>query len=212
MAYGKGVQLDHLVYAVRDLDAGIASIERLIGVRAAMGGKHTGRGTHNALLSLGTGSYLEIIAPDPEQPPPSEPRAFGLDRLREPRLVTWAVRVPDMDDRASKAVVAGYDPGPIVPLSRRLPDGGELRWRLTLPAIRSGDGLVPFMIEWAPGPHPSQTAPAGAMLVDLQGEHPRPDSIHPLLGAIGVQLPIIESARPALIATIEGPNGTVLLT
>jgi hypothetical protein len=212
MAYGKGVQLDHLVYAVRDLDAGIASIERLIGVRAVMGGKHPGHGTHNALLSLGTGSYLEIIAPDPGQPTPSEPRAFGIDQLREPRLVTWAVRISEIEQRVEQGRAAGYDPGPILPLSRRLPDGSELRWRLTLPAIRHGDGLVPFMIEWAPGPHPSQTAPAGAMLVDLQGEHPRPDAVHPLLDAIGVQLPLIESARPALIATIEGPNGTVLLT
>lgn len=211
MAYGKGLQLDHLVYAVRDLDAGIASIERLIGVRAAMGGKHPGHGTHNALLSLGAGSYLEIIAPDPDQLPPSEPRAFGLDRLREPRLVTWAVRIPEIEQRVAQGRAAGYDPGPVVLGSRALPDGGELRWRLTLPGIR-GDGLVPFMIEWEPGPHPSQTAPGGAMLVDLQGEHPRPDAVHPLLDAIGVQLPLIESARPALIATIEGPNGSVLLT
>jgi hypothetical protein len=212
MAYGRGVRLDHLVYAVRDLNAGIASIERLIGVRAAPGGKHTGRGTHNALLSLGTGSYLEIIAPDPEQPPPAEPRPFGLDRLREPRLVTWAVRVLDIDERVRNAIAAGYDPGPVVPLSRKLPDGSELRWRLTLPTVRGGDGLVPFLIEWEPGLHPSQTAPSGAVLAELQGEHPHPESVLPLLEAIGVDLPLIESARPALIATIEGPNGTVLLS
>lgn len=213
MAYGRGVQLDHLVYAVHDLEGGIASIEQLTGVRAAPGGKHTGRGTHNALLSLGTGAYLEIIAPDPEQPAPSEPRPFGLDRLREPRLVTWAVRVPDIDERVSRAAAAGYDPGPVVPMSRKLPDGGQLHWRLTLPKVRAGDGLVPFLIQWEEGsPHPSQTAPAGAMLVELQGEHPRPDDIHPLLDAIGVQLPVTESARPALIATLEGPNGSILLS
>lgn len=212
MAYGKGVQLDHLVYAVRDLEQGIASIERLIGVRAAIGGKHTGRGTHNALLSLGTGAYLEIIAADPDQPPPAEPRPFGIDRVREPRLVTWAVRVADIERRVEAARASGYDPGPIAGMSRALPDGGELRWRLTLPRRRAGDGLVPFLIDWEPGPHPSQTAPAGAMLIELQGEHPRPDSVQPLLDAIGVELQLIESASPALIATIEGPNGTVLLS
>jgi hypothetical protein len=212
MAYGKGVQLDHLVYAVRDLEQGIASIERLIGVRAATGGKHTGRGTHNALLSLGTGSYLEIIAGDPDQPAPADPRPFGIDRLREPRLVTWAVRVPDIEERVETARASGYDPGPIVPMSRALPGGGELKWRLTLPRVRAGDGLVPFLIDWEPGQHPSQTAPSGAMLVELQGEHPRPESVQPLLDAIGVDVSLVESARPALIATIEGPNGTVLLS
>lgn len=212
MAYGSGVRLDHLVYAVRDLDEGVDSLERLIGVRAAAGGKHPGRGTHNALLSLGTGAYLEIIAPDPDQPQPEQPRPFGIDTLREPRLVTWAVRVPDIESRVEQARSAGYDPGNVVSMSRALPDGGELCWRLTLPHARAGDGLVPFLIEWEPGPHPSQTAPAGALLADLQGEHPRPEAVFPLLDALGVELQVTESARPGLIATIEGPNGTVLLS
>jgi hypothetical protein len=97
-------------------------------------------------------------------------------------------------------------------MTRRLPGGGELRWRLTLPRVRAGDGLVPFLIEWEPGPHPSQTSPGGALLTELQGEHPQPDAVQPLLDALGVHLPLTESARPALIATIEGPNGTVLLS
>ena len=50
------------------------------------------------------------------------------------------------------------------------------------------------------------------MLLDLQGEHPHPGDVERLLDAIGVHLPLTESARPALIATIEGPNGTVLLS
>jgi hypothetical protein len=213
MAFGKGVALDHLVYAVRDLEAGIASIERLIGIRATPGGKHTGRGTHNAVVSLGSGSYLEIVATDPEQPSPEWPRAFGLDTLHEPRLVTWAVRVQDIEKRAAHAVAAGYDPGPVVPMSRALPGGGELRWRLTLPQKRAGDGLVPFLIQWEPGAiHPSETATSGAMLVELEGEHPHADAVQPLLDAIGVHLQVTEAARPALTATIEGPNGTVLLS
>ena len=212
MVYGKGVALDHLVYGVPDLAQGIGLIERQLGVRAAIGGKHTGRGTHNALLSLGTGSYLEIIAPDPEQPPPAEPRPYGLDRLKDPRLVTWAVRAGDIEERAANARAAGYDPGPVTPMSRRMPDGRELHWRLTVPKTRAADGLVPFLIEWEPGPHPSQTSPDGAYLVELQGEHPQPEAVQPLLNAIGVHLSLTESARPALIATIEGPNGTVLLS
>ena len=211
MSYTSGAKLDHLVYAVHDLASGIASIERLIGVRASPGGKHAGRGTHNALLSLSAGSYLEIIAPDPDQTQPNEPRPFGLDKLREPRLVTWAVRVQNIEQRAEAARKAGYEPGPVVPLSRSLPDGGDLSWLLTLPQM-SGDGLVPFLIQWNPGPHPSETAPAGAALVDFEGEHPHPEKIEPMLRALGVDLQVDESGRPALIATIEGPNGTVLLS
>ena len=212
MAYVRQGSVDHLVYAVADLDAGIAEIERLLGVKAAPGGKHTGRGTHNALLSLGGGSYLEIIAPDPEQPAPAAPRPFGLDRLREPRLVTWAVRVPDVEKRVEEARKAGYDPGAVLPMSRKLPDGEELRWRLAVNAEPAGDGIVPFLIQWEPGKHPSESAPGGVHLTDLQAEHPRPDEVKAILEAIGAELTVTESARPALIATIEGPRGTVVLT
>jgi hypothetical protein len=212
MAYVKQGSVDHLVYAVADLDAGIAEIERLLGVKAALGGKHTGRGTHNALLSLGGGSYLEIIAPDPEQPSPAAPRPFGLDRLREARLVTWAVRVPDIEKRIEQSRKAGHDPGAVLSMSRKLPDGSELRWRLAVNPEPAGGGIVPFLIQWEPGKHPSETAPGGAHLVDLEAEHPRPGSVTPMLEAIGAELTVTESARPALIATIEGPKGTVVLT
>ncbi len=83
--------IDHLVYGVPELTAGVARLADLLGVTAAPGGSHEGRGSHNALLSLGDGAYLEIIAPDPAQPKPPGPRPFGLDSLTEPRMVTFAV-------------------------------------------------------------------------------------------------------------------------
>jgi hypothetical protein len=213
MAYVRNGSLDHLVYAVTNLDTGIAEIERLLGVRAAAGGKHTGRGTHNALLSLGGSSYLEIIAPDPDQPAPTAPRPFGLDRLHEPRLVSWAARVADIEKRVAAARAAGYYPGAVVAMSRKLPAGGELRWRLAVHAEPVAGGVVPFLIQWDAGAqHPSETAPSGARLVDLQAEHPQPDDVNRMLEALAIDVTVTEAARPALIATIEGPHGTVLLT
>ena len=97
-------------------------------------------------------------------------------------------------------------------MTRRRPDGFEMRWRASIRLDLPGDGLVPFLIEWDVEEHPSDAAPRGAGLIDLEAEHPRPAEVEAMLEAIGAAVQVTESARPALIATIEGPNGTIVLT
>src|SRR5688500_16482444 len=69
-------RVDHLFYATPDLERGIAEIKRLVGVRATPGGKHPGRGTRNAFIALGPNSFLEIVAPDPDQTPTQRSAPF----------------------------------------------------------------------------------------------------------------------------------------
>jgi hypothetical protein len=90
-------QVDHLVYATPDLDASIRDLEALLGARASIGGQHLGRGTRNALITIGERAYLEIIGPDPDQPAPNGPRWFNIDALDRPRLVAWAAHGTDLD-------------------------------------------------------------------------------------------------------------------
>src|SRR6185436_20275422 len=100
-------RLDHLVYAVPDLDAGVSDLERRLGVRAAPGGQHPGRGTRNALIALGPDSYLEILAPDPAQPAPAGGRWFGVDPAVPARLAGWAAKGANLERMAESAAARG---------------------------------------------------------------------------------------------------------
>lgn len=204
--------IDHLVYAAPDLEAACADLEARLGVRPSAGGKHTGRGTHNALLDLGDGAYLEVIGPDPDQPEPSRPRPFGIAQLAVPRLVTWAAKAPGIEERVARARDAGFDPGTPQAMSRMRPDGVNLAWTLTLRDEAAADGLVPFLIDWGETPHPSATAARGCRLVTLRAEHPRPDSVVPLLEAIGEPLDVREGPHARLIAEVACPRGRVELS
>jgi hypothetical protein len=204
-----GVQIDHLVYGAPDLDAAIGALEGRLGVRAAAGGRHVGIGTHNALVDLGGGTYLEVIAPDPEQPDPASPRPFGLDGLTEPRLVGWAVATQDIDAAVASARRQGFEPGDPVEMHRVTAEGAGLRWRLTLNAIAGG--AVPFLIAWGETEHPSRGAPHGLVLESFEIAHPDPGDLRPKLAALGADVPTHPGDSVALIARIRGPKGTTEL-
>lgn len=203
--------VDHLVYATPDLQVGIERVERMLGVRATPGGQHPGRGTRNALLSLGPGTYLEIIGPDPEQPTPAQARPFGIDDLEEPRLVTWAARGKELEQLASEADRRGVKLGEVISGSRQRGDGVLLSWRYTDPRTVVAAGIVPFFIDWGKTPHPAATAAQGASLIGLRAEHPDPKQVQEALSRLGLDLRVQRGSRAALIATVSGTRGRVEL-
>jgi len=203
------VLIDHLVYAVPDLPAGVADVEERFGVRAQAGGRHIGLGTHNALLALGPQTYLEIIAPDPEQPEPSAPRLFGVDSVSRGRLVRWALACDDIDAAVAGARSQGYDPGDVVDGQRTEPCGTVLRWRLTISEMAGG--LAPFLICWGDTEHPARSAPRGLTLEAFHIEHPDPPSLAPMLTALFADVEIKAAAAAALVARLSGPNGSTVL-
>jgi hypothetical protein len=203
--------VDHLVYATPDLQLGIETIEKLFGVRATPGGEHPGRGTRNALISLGSRVYLEIIGPDPEQPAPALPRPFGIDDLKEARLVTWVAKGKNLESFANEAARGGVKLGQVIDGSRRRTDGVMLSWRYTDPRTVVFDGLVPFFIDWGKTPHPASTSTSGASLIALRAEHPHPEPVQEALNKLGLDLRVQRGPRPALIATVNSPRGRVEL-
>jgi Glyoxalase-like domain len=204
-------QVDHLVYATPDLDLGVKTIEGLLGVRATAGGQHPGLGTRNALIALGTATYLEIIGPDPDQPKPAGPRRFGIDDLRAPQIVGWVAKGTRLEQVVVNARNAGVGLGTVIAGSRKRPDGMVLSWRYTDPAVVLEHRLIPYLIDWGTSPHPATSAPRGATLVAFRAEHPDAARVEAMLRHIGLNLPVQAGSRPALIATIDCPKGRVEL-
>jgi hypothetical protein len=203
--------VDHLVYATVDLDRGIAEVERVLGVRASPGGQHPIWGTRNALVALGSSSYLEIIAPDPDHSSPSEERPFGLEALASSRLVGWAAKGSGLTNFRDAAAQHGVELGRVLSGSRKQADGTVLTWKLTDLRCVVADGIVPFFIDWGKSPHPALVASRGATLVGLRAEHPDADHVLRLLRVVAVDLKVDVGAAPALIAEIDCPYGRVLL-
>ncbi|WP_116103120.1 VOC family protein [Amycolatopsis thermalba] len=202
------MNLDHLVYATPDLAGTVAEL-RGRGIGLVPGGAHPGRGTRNHLAGLADGAYLEVIGPDPEQDAPDGPRWFGIDDLTAPRLVTWAIRVPDLGAARERSGAAGYPFGDELPMSRRRPDGALLSWSLAFP--RQDGGVVPFLIDWQESPHPAESLPGGVTLVSLTGVHPDPGLVAGPLAALGAALTVVTGPGPRLEAVLATPGGEVVL-
>ena len=59
------LELDHIAVAGESLEEAVAHAEAAVGMPLLPGGEHPRYGTHNQLLGLGRGLYLEAIAIDP---------------------------------------------------------------------------------------------------------------------------------------------------
>jgi len=201
--------MDHLVFGVPDLARGIELLEHRTGVRARFGGQHPGRGTHNALMSLGGRQYLEIIAIDPMQVEASSLHFPELKHLSEPRLIAWAVAVEDLVETARRATAQNIDTiGPLAG-SRAQADGSLLSWQtLRLSGPRT-EGL-PFFIEWQKGTaHPSQHSPSGCTLALFEVEHTDIEWMRHTLKGLGVDANVVPSATVRLKARLQTPKGEV---
>lgn len=164
------LELDHLVVGAATLEAGVAWCETTLGVVPAAGGRHPLMGTHNRVLRIDSPrfarAYLEIIAIDPQAPPPGRPRWFDLDdpalqqRLRAgPALIHWVARVPDLDLACAAWRAIGLERGAALQASR-----GALRWRIAVrpDGARLAHGQLPTLIEWGES-HPCDTLPASGI-------------------------------------------------
>ena len=196
--------LDHLVVGARTLAEAQAHIEDALRIPMQAGGQHAVFHTHNALLGLADGLYLEAIAPDPGLPAPQRPRWYDLDRFSGPaRLSNWAAAVTEME--AARATMPAGCGAPVD--VRR----GDLSWRMAVSeqGTTPYDNLFPALSQWPVGVHPApRLKPSGLRLRRVTLRHPQADA---LAAALGVHLKddrvAVETGEIAMEAVFDGPEG-----
>ncbi len=201
------MELDHIAVAGTDLTQAAAHVEAALGVAMQSGGRHALFGTHNRLLGLAEGVYLEAIAVDPAAPVPGRARWFDLDRFEgRPRLTNWICRVDDLDAALAR-LPAGV--GRPVAVSR-----GDLRWRMAVPedGVLPFDNLFPALIEWAGDLHPAaMLAPSGCRLTRLTVRHPRAGELVQALAGFSDPRVVFVEEMPGLEARFDTPRGEMVL-
>jgi hypothetical protein len=144
---GAELTVDHVTAAgvrLEDLREKLAAA----GIRSEPGGAHGNRATEMAIVSFQDGSYLELIARQPNADPQAvavHPWSKFIELNGGP--CAWAVRAPDLEAAARRLKDAGLTVSPPERAGRQRPDGKRLEWQ----SAQVGDGVrgsfFPFLIQ-----------------------------------------------------------------
>jgi hypothetical protein len=202
--------IDHVIYAVEDLEAAGASLFEREGIASVPGGRHQGWGTANRIVPLGD-SYLELIAVvDADEAEGSEFGRAVLSGVTEDRpLVGWVVATDDIDAVAKRLDLE------VESKSRERADGSTLSWKLAGMSRAMGTGAYPFFVEWEGPPEGRPGAadaehdaePRGIAWVEVTGEE---DDLREWLGDADLPVRVTEG-EPAIVgAAIETDGGEIV--
>ncbi len=202
---GQMMELDHIAVSGETLEEAFEHVEAALGVPLQQGGQHQMFGTHNRLLGLADGLYLEAIARDPAATPVRSPCWFDLDNFSgSPRLTNWICRTTGLSELLAQLPRGAGDP---VALTR-----GDLVWDMAVP----GDGKLPFdnlfpaLIEWY-SDHPApRLEQQGCALRRLVIAHPDAAALEEMLPVNDGRL-VFETGPAALEAEFDTPHGIRIL-
>ena len=139
------LKVDHVTVAGRDLRAMQRALEAA-GLKSEYGGPHSNHATEMALTSFPDGSYLELIAIQPQ----ADPAAVAAHEWRKSLEgdggpCAWAVRPPDLAREVERFRAAGVAATEPKKNGRKRPDGVQLEWETA--QIGPGNGtFFPFLI------------------------------------------------------------------
>ena len=200
--------IDHLVICVTDLYEAIDEFSEKCGVPVVYGGQHLSIGTHNALLNIGNGAYLELLAKDPTNPVDA-PGWMGIDLISKPTFTRWAIKSDNLERDA--AILKEVNPamGYIFEGSRQKTDGSMLKWGMALPLAEPLIEVLPFILDWKDSVHPTMDLATGCELIGLTISHPEPELVQSVFNQLGISIIVEKNPFAQLKAKIKTPRGIV---
>ena len=205
LSTASAAQIDHVILGIDDLDRGVKAFEAATGVKPVYGGKHPG-GTHNALVSLGDGIYLEILAVQEGVTVPAD--YADLKKMKTLTPVGWAVSSGDSAELRNRLSAAGIAVSEPVDGSRTTPRGSTLSWQSF--ALNESSPEAPFFIVWSrQTAHPSTTSPSGCKLQQWSIASPRVKEIEQLRQALELSVDVVEAKPTTMRLSLTCPKGAV---
>lgn len=204
--------IDHIVYAVPNLEEGITRFTELTGVEPVFGGYHTTKGTKNGLVRLGDNCYLEILAVDHENKKVTPPRWMGVDLINVPQITRWSLKSDNL--KVDSEVLKAYHPdmGGIQGGERKTATDDWLRWQMILPLANPLVEVIPFFTDWKDSSlHPTDKLAPLCSLVSLQLEHPQPDKPQLVMNRLGSKVKIKKGDTARITVTISAAGKLITL-
>jgi hypothetical protein len=141
-----GIAIDHVTVAgssLKKMQADLSSV----GIQSVYGGAHSNHATEMALVSFPDGSYLELIALQPNADPQAVERHEWARFLKaDAGPCAWAVREKDLAAEVQRLQSAGVAVSAPVKSGRQRPDGVRLEWETSEVGAGVRGTFFPFLI------------------------------------------------------------------
>jgi len=138
--------IDHVTAAgpnLKKMQADLAAA----GIRSEYGGPHSNRATEMAITSFPDGSYLELIAPQPNADPKALAAHYWYSKMKTGAgPAAWAVRSSDAAPEVKRLQSAGIVTGTLTRSGRTRPDGTKLDWETATVGPEPNGVFFPFLI------------------------------------------------------------------
>ena len=203
--------IDHIVYAVANLERSIEIFTKATGLKVYPGGEHPDWGTHNAIVRIGEQTYLEFIAKKKSSQPVHKQTWMGLDLIESDKITRWALASKDVELDAKYLKKYNEDLATIVIGSRAIDEHKMLNWLMTTVLPSPWVEPAPFLIDWKKSEHPTAAIPQNCSIKSFTIEHAESEVLKKLLEKLQCPIEVYTTHSTQLKLVLDTPKGEIVI-